>query len=195
MTFESAVQHLTWKLNLNKKMSDKDASALNSIIAYYNNQQEDSLHRYELFAKLYIFTYGQLLKFFKATVFDEIPQKQMNVLLKRSLQEHCRMFMNQLNDSELYTMMDKAGIGELDHIHISYLEKAMLEVGIPENEVKSKTENILENRFESRKMFKKLIDENPDVKKLLLRAERIWDLETVTDNLNAMINKAIEQHG
>jgi hypothetical protein len=112
MNINKAIQHFEFKLvekdskgNVTKLKESftptvNDINAYNAFVEYHdktNKQQlSDNLH----FAKLYIVYYGELLKYYKSSVFEEIPQKELQKELDKPLDRIISEFVDKHNSIE-----------------------------------------------------------------------------------------------
>lgn len=110
MTITNAINRITWRTKNGWKTNDNDVTAINTIIDFVNKQQSKQINDLHLFAKLYIFVYGQFLKHYNTTVFDKIPKKEIDEILKQPVENLIGIFTQQLNDSELYKTFEDLGI-------------------------------------------------------------------------------------
>ena len=88
MNIKKAVEHFLWKLNPKNsqwKATDKDVEAINGIMTFVNQKHKQQLNENQLFAKLYINYYAELLKYYKSTVSDREAQKELHILLELEL--------------------------------------------------------------------------------------------------------------
>lgn len=109
MKIEKSVQRIGWRLGQKKPFTpnQNDIEAYNEIVEYVVNTQKDQLMKNQLFGKLYIYVYGQFLRYYKATVFDEIPQKELHKLLDKPLRNIIEDFKDLLNNDELYSSIEE----------------------------------------------------------------------------------------
>jgi hypothetical protein len=191
MTITRAIEHLKWKYGNKWNPTQTDADALNTIIKFTEDKHKKQLHDYHLFAKLYVMVYAQFLDKYKATVFDDIPKKELTKYLNTPLENIIQRFTDKLNESELYTIFDLAGTTDFDHIHISRIEEIYKEKGYDDVIVKQKTEKIINQRKETSIELEKLLENHQDIKDYLYKGKEIWDYETVKDNLEVDINNTI----
>ena len=112
MQIERAIKHFHYKLANVWKATDADIKAFNSIRDYFISKNSDQINDNLLFAKLYIYTYSQFLDKFNATVFDDIPQKELNKMLSMNLESFISSFTNKLNQSDLYEVIDRVGLSK-----------------------------------------------------------------------------------
>jgi len=112
MTPEKAVQHFHFKLSNVWEASESDIKAFETIKNYVVANQKKTINENQLFAKLYVYLYGQFLNYYKASVFDNIPQKELNQVLETPLEQIMENFRKQLNESELNHAQNKIGFSD-----------------------------------------------------------------------------------
>jgi len=160
MKIEYAIEHLSKKIK-----TDFDQQALNTIIEWVNDQRKITLNENQLFAKLFIYLYNQILDRYQSTVFDKIPQVTISKLLKTDLEYFYQAFTDSLNSNEAYHTMKENGI---DLKHPAILSD------------KEKYENDLKLKEMSDSDFDKI-------------AKGTWEIEDVRDELNKMITNALNR--
>ena len=111
MTITKAIQHFIYKFQNHWKATERDQQALNTLIDFVNNKHSSQFTNHELFAKAYIFAYAIMLDKYKTTVFDPIPQKELNRYLKQPIERCIERFKDKLNETELYERIDKIKLG------------------------------------------------------------------------------------
>ena len=109
MTPEKAVQHFHFKLSNVWDASETDIKAFESLKDYVIANQKRTANDNQLFAKLYIYLYGEFLNYYKSTVFDNIPQKELNKVLETPIEQIIESFTKQLNESERSQLQDNKG--------------------------------------------------------------------------------------
>ena len=115
MDFKKAMQRIGWRLQQSTfKPNNEDKQAYNSIVQLIDSQQKKQFENYELFAKLYIHFYGKFISHYKTTVLDPIPRKELHKILETPIANLIDNFTQELNDSELYTLMESSGI-KIEH--------------------------------------------------------------------------------
>ena len=165
MITQKAIQHFHYKLSNVWNATEKDIQAFESIRDFVVDKNKTQFSKYKPFAKLYVYVYAQYLKHYNATVFDEIPQKEFHKLLDRPFEAFVKAFVRQLNESELYELLESK---EVIFKHPATISK----------EQREKEKEILNN------LTKKEIDTilNP-----------MWTYEDVEPNLVIMINSALNE--
>ena len=97
MTIKRAIDHFIWKFSNTWKPTKKDIEALNEIIEFVEQKHQKQFNDNLLFAKLYITFYGELLKFYNASVFDSIPEKAINKILDTEIELIIEKFVDKAN--------------------------------------------------------------------------------------------------
>ena len=163
MQIERAIKHFHYKLANVWNSTEPDIKAFNSIRDYFTLKNKEQINNNLLFAKLYIYTYSQFLEKFNATVFDDIPQKELNKMLSMDLEAFIDAFTNKLNQSDLYEVIERLGLSK----------------GHPA------TRNDIETNSDRAKI-KNMSKENIE-----LISNPAWNSEDVGNNLIAMINAVL----
>jgi len=102
MTIKKAVERITWRLSNGWKANQNDLDAVNFIVDFVNVQNKKQIDDNQLIAKLYIYAYSSYLKHFRATVFDDIPRRELFKMLDRPIEVLIQRFTSDLNTTELY---------------------------------------------------------------------------------------------
>jgi hypothetical protein len=110
MTPNNALKHFEWKFKNHWKPTQKDVDAYNTLYKYVKDTSEKQLKENELFAKLYIFLYGEFLVYYRQTVFDKTARKELNRILDTPMSEIVERFVKIANDQETFDRMKEAGI-------------------------------------------------------------------------------------
>lgn len=118
-----AVEHFVWKLKNTWKATDKDIDAINEIIDFIEQKHREQFNKQQLFAKLYITFYGELLRFYRCSVLDPQPQKSINKILSMPIEQLIEIFVNKANDEEVFLRMRENGIKEIHPLLLSDEEK------------------------------------------------------------------------
>lgn len=194
---KKSLDRLKWRFGSNNafRPNKNDAVALNHLIGYVQEKEKKQIVDNELFGKLYIWAYGQLLKFYGCTVFNKEPQKYLGELLTKSTGRIVEELKDQLNHSEMYTVFDLSGTKPFDHIHLTHLEHFFREKGYDGETVKRKMDAIVEKRNSSNEELQKVLEDFPEVKELMYKGKGIWDFATVSENMESMVNAAINTYG
>ena len=112
MTVKRALDQLIFKFKKVWNPTQSDVDALNSIITFVDDKHKQQINNYELFAKLYIFVYQEFLRNHNTTVFNSVPQKELNKLLDRPIEEFIKDFTKSQNDIEQRLYFKELGIEE-----------------------------------------------------------------------------------
>jgi len=99
-TTKQALQHFAWKLKKVWQMTEDDMTAFNIISKFIDKHQKEQFNDNQAFAKLYITYYGELLKYYKTTVYDKQPQKHLNSILSTPIEKVIQTFVETSNDVE-----------------------------------------------------------------------------------------------
>jgi len=124
-TIKQAINHFMFKLNPKNniwKATQKDADAINEIIEFVESKHRQQLNSNELFAKLYITLFGELLKYYNCSVFDPTPQKAINKILDTPIEVIIQKFIDKANITETGLQMEEAGI-EIKDIRLKSIEQ------------------------------------------------------------------------
>ncbi|WP_428743210.1 hypothetical protein [Tenacibaculum sp.] len=169
MTIKRAVDHFIFKFNNVWKPTETDVKALQTIMDFVEEKHKKQLQDYHLFAKLYIMVYAQYLERYNATVFDDIPKKELHVLLDKPMEYFIKRFTQRLNESELYSLFEELEI-ELKHPITKSKEQ------------KEKETDSLKNALVEKSNMERFKGE-------------VWEYETVKENLELQINNVINLIG
>ena len=167
-TIKKAVNRITWRMQNGWKFNQIDLEAVNYIISFINRQQKKQFNDYKLFAKLYIYVYGQFLNHYEATVFDKIPEKELHKIFDTSIENIIEDFKNNLNDSERYDIHKELGLSQSHPLLTTEAERRS-------------DSKILEKVSQDKDLTESFFGE-------------VWDYETVKDNLTIQINNAINNY-
>lgn len=197
MNIEKALDRIRWRFSNGKAFMPNvnDVEAFNYLVDYVEQKEAQTLRDNALFAKLYIWVYGQFLSHYKATVFDSIPQKELNKLLDLPLADHVKRFTDSLNDSELYSIFDLTDEPDLMSVHIEHLRSVLEAQGIDSARIDKRIAQIEFDREQWRGRLQEYLKKNPAIEAALYRGQKPWAYEDVTVQLNAMITKAITNFG
>jgi len=110
MTINNAVNKLTWRLQNGWNANKNDVEAINTIIEFVNAKHENQFSNNELFAKLYISFYGELLRFYEATPFDKIPSNNLNRILDQPIENLIVKFIDKAQEVEQYLEFKNNGM-------------------------------------------------------------------------------------
>lgn len=169
-TIRKAVNRVFWRFggNGNKKpfpVNQEDVDSYSIIKDYVRQTEQNVFKNNEAFAKLYIYLTMKINEADKTSVYDANARRKIGNLLNRPLNLIIEDFKTSLNDSEMYELLDSAGI-EIKHPALK-------------NEAQTTTDT------------KKLIEavKTPENREKLLR--EVWDYDTVQDCLISDVNRAL----
>ncbi len=100
MTIKKAIEHFEFKFTNVWKPTQPDIDAYNTILNFVKDKHEQQYNENQLFAKLYITFYGELIKYYNATVFDKEPQKALHQILDTSIETLIQKFLDKANLQE-----------------------------------------------------------------------------------------------
>lgn len=109
MILKKAVKRLQWRFANFKtfNVNNTDKEALNSWTEWTNSSQENRWENNQVAAKLYINELMEQQKRYGCSVFDNIPQKQINQFLEKPLGWHIERFTDYLNMKEMEAVKQK----------------------------------------------------------------------------------------
>lgn len=110
MTIKKALEHFKWKFQNKWKPTEADLKALDCIIDFVNDKHQQQFNDNQLFAKLYITFYGELLIYFQSSVFDKIPQREINRICDEPIELTIKKFIQKATDAEGMSIMREKGI-------------------------------------------------------------------------------------
>ena len=105
MTIKKALDRISWRLSNGWKANEKDIEALNTIAKFVNQKHDEDFNNNTLFAKLYVYIYGEFLKYYEATVFDNIPQKELHKELDKPFSQIVEEFIDKHHLIEMALQM------------------------------------------------------------------------------------------
>ena len=100
MTINKAIQHFQFKFKNNWNPTEKDIEAYNQIVEFTEAKLKQQYNENQLFAKLYISFYGELIKYYDTTVFDNTPQKALHKILDTPIETIIQKFLDKANLQE-----------------------------------------------------------------------------------------------
>ena len=83
-TIKKAIDHFIFKLDPKNniwKASETDIKAIKIIAEFTEEKLNQQFNDNQLFAKIFVSFYGELLKYYESTVFDIEPAKELNKML------------------------------------------------------------------------------------------------------------------
>jgi len=111
-TVKKAVEHLKWRLeNFNGKtlnVRENDIKAYNMIFDFVEQKHKEQINDHQLFAKMYITFYGELLKYYGTTVMDTQPEKDIQQILKMPMEQVIEKFIDKAYDMEMLIQLPKS---------------------------------------------------------------------------------------
>lgn len=170
VTIRKAVNRIFWRYggNGNKKpfpVNQEDVDSYSKVKDYVKQTENQVFQNNEAFAKLYIYLTMKINEADKTSVYDPNARRKIGNLLKRPMNLIIEDFKNSMNDSEMYELLDSAGI-EIKHPALKN-----------DKETASDTEKLKEALREPENIAK-------------IKSE-VWDFETVADCLEADVNRAL----
>lgn len=127
MTINKAIEHFRWKFENVWTASIDDKKAFDTIAKFINDKHKNQFNNHQLFAKLYITYYGELLKYYRTDVFDDIPQKELHKVLNRPLERIIEDFVKKATDIEQSLQYEVNGV--LKHpLQLSSDQKESIEI-------------------------------------------------------------------
>lgn len=157
-----SIERLIYTISKQNKPNNNDAEALNNIILFYNEVTGAEIKKNLLFAKLYIFLYSNFIKSYQS---DDIAQSKIHEVLDTDIDILFLQLKDDLNSLEITDFFKRQGI---ENENIIASEKKI-------NEIKEL----------NKEKFKKI-----DITKFKKKYQEI-DIETIKDNLTAMINLSL----
>lgn len=116
-SIKKAMDRIKWRINHGWKALDEDYDAINFLVKYVNETSKKQLTDNQLFAKLYIISYGEYLIKHGATVFNSKLRSEFNKNLARPIENLIEEFKNDLNTTEQYQSFLDNGV-PITHPHL-----------------------------------------------------------------------------
>ena len=136
MTTERAISHFEYKLTNSWKPTKHDLEAYNALLKYIETKKKETIINNQLFGKLYIYLFGEFITYYNASVFDEIPQKELHKILDTDLRVLVTNLKDKLNlkDKEDYIITESSlkGFKEIEYQEIADNLKSMINAAINE---------------------------------------------------------------
>ena len=110
MTIKKAVEHFEWKLdpkNKQWKATPNDIEAYNEIISFTEHKLKEQFNDNQLFAKIFVSFYGELLRYYENTIFDVEPSKVLYQILDTPFDRLVDKFIEKHYDIELALQIPK----------------------------------------------------------------------------------------
>lgn len=119
MDIRKAINRIGWRFGDNENpkpfpVKKEDIEAYNEIVRFIKIQQSQQFEANQLFGKLYIFVYMRFLSKHQATVLDDRPRKELHSILHKPISQWIEEFKQQLNDNEMYSLLECVGV-DLKH--------------------------------------------------------------------------------
>jgi len=113
---DKAINRLAWRFTSKKPFTpnQSDIDSLNVLISWMNRQQDGTIKNNQLFAKLYIYNLNQSIRYFEASVFDDIPQKEVSRLLDLPLKNYYSAFHKELQGNNITRVVENKNIPKED---------------------------------------------------------------------------------
>ena len=109
MKTADAINRLTYTISKGNKTNDADKVALNSLLQYINNAEENTMQDHRLFAKLYTFTLREFLAHYKDIDFSNT---QLNKELNTTLEFQIEKLKIELKFQEMSKFFKEKGLQE-----------------------------------------------------------------------------------
>ena len=130
MTPERAISHFEYKLTNSWKPTKHDLEAYNALLKYIETKKKETIINHQLFGKLYIYLFGEFITYYNASIFDEIPQKELHKILDTDLRVLVTNLRDKLNLKEVedYIIKEKSlkGFKEIEYEEIADNLKSMI---------------------------------------------------------------------
>ena len=130
MTTERAISHFEYKLTNSWKPTKHDLEAYNALLKYIETKKKETIINNQLFGKLYIYLFGEFITYYNASIFDEIPQKELHKILDTDLRVLVTNLRDKLNLKEVedYIIKEKSlkGFKEIEYEEIADNLKSMI---------------------------------------------------------------------
>ena len=103
MIIEKSIERLLWRFNGKTAFTPNknDIVAINDVIGFVNQKQNSNIVDNELFARMYIHMLNFMLIRYDATLFDNIPQKELHRILDRPTKQVLENLLETHNNTEL----------------------------------------------------------------------------------------------
>lgn len=101
ITINKAMQRIGWRLSDPKgfKPNQNDVDSYNYIVDHVEDKQSYQLSRHELFAKMYIFVFGELIRHYKSSPDNDLVRKELNKIASKPMDLIIQEFIDKC-DSE-----------------------------------------------------------------------------------------------
>lgn len=175
MKIKESIQRLGWRFRESAKnrkpftVNQNDVEAINTLIEFYEKTTAANYNTNELCFKMYVWHRVEMMKHYKADIFDTIPQKVLTEHLCKPVDAFLNRFTAYLNEKEYVALAN-----ETDGAKPFFLL----------NEVEKK---------DSVKKLEAMLKDNPELFKTL--SGDVWSKEQVKDNLIAEFNQLLQIAG
>lgn len=166
MKTKEAVNRLLYTIGKSHKPNETDKIALNSLIKYINNFEEETIQENLLFAKLYTFVLSNFVKNYSDIDF---ANKQLNKELETTLQFQMECLLIDIRNCELSNFFKAKGIKD-DFV----TGRSFEEIGQVMEQNKEVFKNINAKEF--------------------LSVYDSWDIDNVKAHLNRNINESLNTY-
>ena len=109
-TVKKAIEHFIYKLDPKNniwKATETDIKAIKLIAEFTEEKLNQQFNDNQLFAKIFVSFYGELLKYYESTVFDIEPAKELNKMLDMSFDRLVDKFIEKHYNIELALQIPK----------------------------------------------------------------------------------------
>tara|TARA_R100001480_G_scaffold41298_1_gene54070 strand:+ start:242 stop:706 length:465 start_codon:yes stop_codon:yes gene_type:complete len=99
MTVTQAVKYFHFMLSKGHwKQTEKSKEAFNILVEFVEEKNKQQFNENQLFGKLFIAFYGELLRFYECTIFDREPQKAISKILDTPIEHLIEKFIDKHQD-------------------------------------------------------------------------------------------------
>ena len=113
MTIKKAIERLSFTISKANKPNNNDAQALNAVIEWVNEQQQETLREQQLFAKLYTFLFSGYLKQFGGY---EAAMRLIDIELQTPLENHLEDLVRVIHMNEFDDLCKELGVKDTLHL-------------------------------------------------------------------------------
>ena len=138
-TITKAISHLKWRFQNGWNPTNRDIESFNMIVDFQNVQHKTQFDNNQLFGKLFIKYYTELLKHYETTVWDKEPGKELNKLLNTDIKQLIVELVKTSNEQELYLKMREGGFKGVHPRELNDKDKEFLKLEIGWLDEKSMT--------------------------------------------------------
>lgn len=103
MNISKSVSRLKWRFSQGNsfKPNQTDIDCFNELIKYAGEKEKQQLIDNQLFGKMYIYLFTQFVKYYKCTVEDSTPQKELHKLLDKNIKQIVEEAKDDLNLNDM----------------------------------------------------------------------------------------------